>query len=326
MVELLQRPVVEFIKEAMVDAGLEEIILTTGYRGEQLENLVDSWNESGVKSRVNQEETPMGTAGSVRLLFDDLTETFVVGSGDSVTSLDLSDFIATHKKMGAKVTMALWKVDDPTEFGIVGLSETMDGEIDGDLSQGYIRRFLEKPKIEDAFSDVINAGLYIIEPEVLEMVPPGEKYDFSKQLFPRVLEKGWPMYAKIIEGIWFDVGNPTQLLEAQEVLISKMEDLPFSKPNAEIRNGTVIHSDCEIIGDVTNSSIDYGCFLPKESRITNSLLMQNVRIGKNCEITNSVIGKNVVIYDGIKLHNCVIGDDQSISESGSYIEMKIPNN
>ena len=188
--------VVEFIKEAMGEAGMEEIILTTGYRGEQLENLVESWNRNGVNSRVNQENTPMGTAGSVRLLLDDLSQTFVVGSGDSVTSLDLSDFISVHKEKGAQVTMALWKVDDPTEFGIVGLSNSMDGDVDGELSEGYIRKFLEKPKIEDAFSNVINAGLYIIEPEVLEMVPEGEKYDFSKQLFPRVLVKGWPMYAK----------------------------------------------------------------------------------------------------------------------------------
>ena len=103
MVELLQRPVIEFVKEAMVNADLEEIILT-GYKGEQLENLVASWNDSGVKSRVNQEMVPMGTAGSVRLLLDELSETFVVGSGDSVTSLNLDEFIRTHRESGAKVT------------------------------------------------------------------------------------------------------------------------------------------------------------------------------------------------------------------------------
>lgn len=322
MVELLQRPVIEFIKEAMVDAGMEEIILTTGYRGEQLENLVTSWNKNGVNSRVNQENTPMGTAGSVRLLLNDLSQTFVVGSGDSVTSLDLSDFISVHKEKGAKVTMALWKVDDPTEFGIVGLSDSMDGDIDGELSEGYIRRFLEKPKIEDAFSNVINAGLYIIEPEVLEMVPEGEKYDFSKQLFPRVLEKGWPMYAKIIDGIWFDVGNPVQLLEAQDLLISKMDELPFSKPEARIGNGNVIHRDSVIKGEILNSSIDSKCIVESGSKVTGSLLMQNVNVGKNCNISSTVIGKNVVISDDVTLLHCVVGDDEII-DAGRYEGVKI---
>ena len=323
MVELLQRPVIEFVKEAMVNADLEEIILTTGYKGEQLENLVASWNESGVKSRVNQEMVPMGTAGSVRLLLDELSETFVVGSGDSVTSLNLDEFIQAHRESGAKVTMALWEVEDPTEFGIVGLSESEGGEINGDLSEGYIVKFMEKPKKEEAFSNVINAGLYIIEPEVLALVPEGEKYDFSKQLFPRVLEMGWPMYAKQIDGIWFDVGNPNQLLDAQSVLISKMDSLPFSRPMGEITNGCVVHPNAIVDGNVRNSSIDSDCRIGKDTDLMASLLMEGVQIGQNSVIKNSVIGRNVTIGDNVKIVHCVIGDDVVIYNNGEYNGKKI---
>lgn len=323
MVELLQRPVIEFVKEAMVKADLEEIILTTGYKGEQLEELVASWNESGVKSRVNQEMVPMGTAGSVRLLLDELTETFVVGSGDSVTSLNLDEFINAHRKSGAKVTMALWKVEDPTEFGIVGLSEDKGGEINGKLSEGYIVKFLEKPKKTEAFSDVINAGLYIIEPEVLALVPGGEKYDFSKQLFPRILEMGWPMYAKQIDGIWFDVGNPRQLLDAQSVLIDKMESLPFSKPVGKIVNGSIIHPNASIKGTVLNSSIDSNCEIKEGTDLIGSLLMQGVRIGQNSTIRDSVIGKDVIIGDNVKIANCVIRDEAVIDSNGEFSDQKI---
>jgi len=323
MVELLQRPVIEFVKEAMVNADLEEIILTTGYKGEQLENLVASWNDSGVKSRVNQEMVPMGTAGSVRLLVDELTETFVVGSGDSVTSLNLDEFIEAHRKSGAKVTMALWEVDDPTEFGIVGLSEREGGEIDGNLSEGYIVKFMEKPKIEEAFSNVINAGLYIIEPEVLALVPEGQKYDFSKQLFPRVLEMGWPMYAKQIDGIWFDVGNPNQLLDAQSVLINKMDSLPFSRPQGEIKNGCIVHPNATVEGNVGNSSIDSDCRIGKGTGLMDSLLMKGVKIGQNSVIKNSVIGKNVTIGDNVKIIHCVIGDEVVIDNNREFIGKKI---
>lgn len=323
MVELLQRPVIEFVKEAMVNADLEEIILTTGYKGEQLENLVASWNESGVKSRVNQEMVPMGTAGSVRLLLDELSETFVVGSGDSVTSLNLDEFIQAHRDSGAKVTMALWKVDDPTEFGIVGLSESEGGEINGDLSEGYIVKFMEKPKKEEAFSNVINAGLYIIEPEVLALVPEGEKYDFSKQLFPMVLDMGWPMYAKQIDGIWFDVGNPNQLLDAQSVLINKMDSLPFSRPMGEIKNGSIVHPNAIVDGNFRNSSIDSDCRIGKDSNLMDSLLMEGVNIGQNSVVQNSVIGRNVTIGDNVKIVHCVIGDEVVVDNNVEYNGKKI---
>lgn len=323
MVELLQRPVIEFVKEAMVNADLEEIILTTGYKGEQLENLVASWNESGVKSRVNQEMVPMGTAGSVRLLLDELSETFVVGSGDSVTSLNLDEFIQAHRDSGAKVTMALWKVDDPTEFGIVGLSESEGGDINGDLSEGYIVKFMEKPKKEEAFSNVINAGLYIIEPEVLALVPEGEKYDFSKQLFPMVLDMGWPMYAKQIDGIWFDVGNPNQLLDAQSVLINKMDSLPFSRPMGEIKNGSIVHPNAIVDGNFRNSSIDSDCRIGKDSNLMDSLLMEGVNIGQNSVVQNSVIGRNVTIGDNVKIVHCVIGDEVVVDNNVEYNGMKI---
>ena len=155
------------------------------------------------------------------------------------------------------------------------------GEINGDLSEGYIVKFMEKPKKEEAFSNVINAGLYIIEPEVLALVPEGEKYDFSKQLFPMVLEMGWPMYAKQIDGIWFDVGNPNQLLDAQSVLINKMDSLPFSRPMGEIKNGCIVHPNAIVDGNVRNSSIDSDCRIGKDSNLMDSLLMEGVNIGQN---------------------------------------------
>ena len=123
MVEVIGRPVIEYVKDAMVDAGVSNIIVTTGYKGDMLEELVDDWcsEESQLESSVNQESTPMGTAGSVRLLLDQLQDTFIVGSGDSVLSCDLKKLVECHKTSNAKVTMALWEVENPSEFGIVGL-------------------------------------------------------------------------------------------------------------------------------------------------------------------------------------------------------------
>ena len=130
-----------------------------------------------------------GTAGSVGLLRERIQSTCVVGSGDAVASFDIASLLAAHRQNNAKVTMALWEVDNPSEFGIVGLSSERGGEVNGDLREGFIQRFLEKPSPEEAFSNVINAGLYIIEPEVFEHVPVGQKFDFSKQLFIFISER-----------------------------------------------------------------------------------------------------------------------------------------
>ena len=301
MVPVLGRPVIDYVKDAMVSAGLSEIIVTTGYQGEQLVSHVESWNAN---SRVNQEHTPMGTAGSVKLLSSRLTETFVVGSGDSVASFDIEDLLSSHRESGAKVTMALWEVDDPTEFGIVGLSKVHNGEIDSSICEGYISKFKEKPSSNEAFSNLINAGLYIIEPEVMELVPEGQKYDFSKQLFPDVLERGWPMYAKTVNGIWFDVGNPFELHKAQMALIKKRDGLPFPMPKGEVLpDGSFISESASVSGHISHSVILAGASV--NGAAVNSVVMANSRINGVSE--SSIVGENSIIDS--RIQNCVIGDD-----------------
>ncbi len=304
MIPILTRPVIDYVKDAMVAAGLTEIVVTTGYQGEQLVSHVDSWD---VKSRVNQEDTPMGTAGSVRLLKDELTETFVVGSGDSVASFDIEDLIESHKKSGAKVTMALWEVNDPTEFGIVGLSSENGGEVEVDLKEGYICKFKEKPTVEEAFSNLINAGLYIIEPEVMDLIPLNQKYDFSKQLFPQLLEKGWPMYAKIVKGIWFDVGHPFEIHKSQMELIAKREILPFPMPDGEVLpDGSFIANGAAVSGHIQNSVVLEGGSVT--GAVVDSVVMSNSSVNGVAE--KSIVGENSVVDS--RIIDCVIGHNQNI--------------
>ena len=327
MVEILGRPVIDFVKDAMQDASVDTIVVTTGYRGEQLEHHVESWTqgEHPVHAWVNQESTPMGTAGSVRLLSEHLTETFVVGSGDSVASFDIGALLASHRQSGARVTMALWEVEDPTEFGIVGLSAAHLGELDGQLREGYIRKFKEKPSAEEAFSNVINAGLYIIEPEVLALVPEGEKFDFSKQLFPMVLEKGWPMYAKTIDGVWFDVGHPSELIRAQHTLIQQRTSLPFPLPDGDFVGNSFTSSSAEILGEVEGSVVSSMSRIESGSTLRDVLVMSGSKIGMNCKITNSVVGEGVHIGSECTLVNVILGDGMVV-EAGSVLkDCRIPN-
>tara|TARA_B100001113_G_scaffold205043_1_gene168136 strand:- start:2259 stop:3287 length:1029 start_codon:yes stop_codon:yes gene_type:complete len=311
MVEVLGRPVIDFVKDSMVQGGVENIIVTTGYRGEMLAEHVQHWNVDGRTARINQESTPMGTAGSVRLLLDEITDTVIIGSGDSVASFDVASLLKAHKMNGAKATMALWEVDDPSPFGIVGLSTSQDGEIDGNLREGFIRRFKEKPTPEEAFSNVINAGLYILEPEVMELVPEGEKYDFSKNLFPRLLEMGWPMYAQAINGVWFDVGSPQELIRAQNVLIERREELPFPMPKGTIsENGSFIDISADVhqTATVTGSVISKGAIVGENAALDHCVLMNGARVGDGVELQNCILSPNSKVDSDVVANDVILGD------------------
>ena len=311
MVEVLGRPVIDFVKDSMVQGGVENIIVTTGYRGEMLAEHVQHWNVEGRTARINQESTPMGTAGSVRLLLDEITDTVIIGSGDSVASFDVASLLKAHKMNGAKATMALWEVDDPSPFGIVGLSTSQDGEIDGNLREGFIRRFKEKPTPEEAFSNVINAGLYILEPEVMELVPEGEKYDFSKNLFPRLLEMGWPMYAQAINGVWFDVGSPQELIRAQNVLIERREELPFPMAKGAIsENGSFIDISADVhqTATVTGSVISKGAIVGENAALNHCVLMNGARVGDGAELQNCILSPNSKVDSNVVANDVILGD------------------
>ena len=330
MVEVLGRPVIDFVKEAMVQAGICDLVVTTGYRGDQLKSHVDSWCEQKdngqiINARINQESTPMGTAGSVGLLKESVSATCVVGSGDAVASFDISSLLHAHRQNGAKVTMALWEVDNPSEFGIVGLSSTVDGEVDGGLREGFIRRFLEKPTPEEAFSNVINAGLYILEPEVFDHIPEGEKFDFSKQLFPILLEMGWPLYAQTINGVWFDVGQPFELIRAQSTLMERYDELPFSYPSTYMEsNGNLQAHDANIRGVAIRSVIGERCDVALESTVEQSLLMNDCKVNPGALVHHSVVGVGVVVPPGTVLEHCVVGDGALLTAGEKYLNKKIP--
>lgn len=279
MVPLLGRPVIDYVKDAMLDAGVTEIVVTTGYRGEDLAAHVMTWTDDDVHARVNRESMPMGTAGSVRLLAEDLTSTFLVGSGDGISTLDLKALLSHHRSTGAALTIGLVEVDDPSSFGIVGLGETNDVNVNGELRRGFVRRFAEKPAPEDAFSRLINAGVYVVEPEALAMVPPQTKYDFSRDLFPAMLEAGMPIAGMMLEGLWFDIGEPHHLLEAQAALLGG--STPFLHPGASVADGATV---------------------------TSTLLMDDAHIGTKATVTSSILGVGAVVEEGATVEGSVIGD------------------
>ncbi len=293
MVPLLGRPVIDYVKDAMLRAGVNELVVTTGYRGDDLEAHVQTWTEDGVRARVNPEDTPMGTAGSVRLLADVLTSTFLVGSGDGISTLDLEALLAHHRASGAALTIGLVEVDDPSSFGIVGLGTSNEADVDGELRRGYVRRFAEKPAPEEAFSRLINAGVYVIEPEALAMVPAATKYDFSRDLFPAMLEAGLPIAGLMLEGLWFDIGEPHHLLDAQAALLGGSD--AFLHPGA---------------------SVD------ASANVRSSLLMDDACVHAGAHVESSILGVGAVVEEGVTLERCVLGDGVRVTKGEHLVDVR----
>ncbi|MEO8322869.1 MAG: NDP-sugar synthase, partial [Actinomycetota bacterium] len=204
MLPVVNRPLMEHIIELLRSHGITDITATVQFLASVIRNYFLDGSDLGVSLSYSTEDVPLGTAGSVLNAKELLSGTFLVISGDALTDLDLTTVVDFHRSKGAAATLVLKRMADPLEFGIVMTSE-----------DGRIERFLEKPTWGQVFTDTINTGIYVLEPEVLDLIPPDQPYDFSSELFPLMLEKGLPLFGYITEGYWTDVGNTETYLRAQ---------------------------------------------------------------------------------------------------------------
>ena len=203
MVPIVGKPCMEHILELLQRHGFEDVIVTVAFLPQAIRSYFGSGETLGIEIGYSVEESPLGTAGSVRLAAGRLDDTFLVISGDALCDVDLDRLVEFHREKKASVTIGLKSVDNPLEFGIVVTDE-----------DGRVERFLEKPSWGQVFSDTINTGIYVLEPEVLQHVPTDRPYDFSKELFPLLLEMGRPIYGCVLDGYWQDIGNLDQYRQA----------------------------------------------------------------------------------------------------------------
>ncbi len=286
MVPVAGKPCMEHIVELLRRHGMTDIVVTVAYLPQVIRGYFDDGGELGVELHYSVEETPLGTAGSVKNAAELLDETFLVISGDALCDFDLEALVDAHRRYGAVATLALYSVENPLEFGVVITD-----------SDGRVERFLEKPSWGQVFSDTINTGVYVLEPEVLAAVPEGTSYDFSKQLFPDLLRRGKPVYGHLVEGYWQDIGNLDQ----------------YRKANVDALDG---HVQLEVAGIRLRDNVVLGdgVQLPDLNQIEGPAV-----IGNYCQIEAgarigpySVLGQNVVVKEGATI-------ERSVIDSGCYI-------
>src|SRR5438128_7542615 len=196
MMPMANRPLMEHVIRRLALHGIDDIVVTVAFLASHIRNYFGDGSELGVSMRYATEETPLGTAGSVRNAAAELDDTFMVISGDVLSDIDLNAVVKAHRASGALATIALRRVENPIDFGIVITS-----------ADGWVERFLEKPTWGQVFSDTINTGIYVLEPEIFDFIEGGHPVDFSSEVFPALLEQGKPLFGFPCEGYWEDVGT-----------------------------------------------------------------------------------------------------------------------
>ena len=210
LVPVCNMPVMEHIIELLKLHGISDIIVTLHYLAEEIVSYFGDGKEFGVNIVYSIEDEPLGTAGSVKKAEQHLDDTFLIVSGDALTDFDLAEVFRFHQEKKALATITLTRVENPLEFGVVITDE-----------DSRIRRFLEKPSWGEVFSDTINTGIYVLEPEIFDYMEPRKSYDWSKDIFPEILEREHSLYGCVVEGYWCDIGNLQQYRQANYDTFSK---------------------------------------------------------------------------------------------------------
>ena len=303
MVPIAGRPCIDYTLNSFFNAGIKDVIITTGYKFQALIEGVLEHKKPDQNILFSVEMEPAGTAGSIRIAGDFVDDTFVVGSGDVLADFDIRELIKFHRDRKSKLTIALTSVEDPSQLGVV------------DLENDLVKRFIEKPTKDETFSNLVNAGIYVIEPEILNFIPLNKPYDFGRQLFPELLKSGFKVYGFKASGTWLDTGRPNDMITANQIMTKKYG----SKIKTENVDGTVImpQNATGLKNGIIKGStyIGNGVNLGKNSTVTSSAIYDNVTIGSNVEIVDSMIMDSVKIMDGTKIYKSVIMRQTSIGEN-----------
>lgn len=331
IVPILTRPFLSLQLDLLRNTGIREVVLSLSYQPRAIERLFGKGGKGGkghtggVSIHYAMEPDPLGTAGAVKNAESLLSCRTVVLNGDVLSDIDLSDVLRFHEEKKAKVTIVLTPVDDPAAYGLV--------ETDSD---GRVVRFLEKPgegELAELSCDTINAGIYIIEPDMLGLIPPGENYSFERGFFPSLLEQGEAFFAYVHRGYWIDIGTPEKYLKVHRDILGQAMRLEGFSPNA---GGTLVHPEATVErgaeiggpayvgeGAVIKSGAKIGayavigrnCRIESDAHIGNSVLWANCRVGASAIVQNALLGRSAHIGAHARITaNSVLGDKSVVTD------------
>ena len=319
IVPIANQPFLLYQLELLKRADVRDVILSLSYQPQKIEDKIGDGTDYNVRVSYAGEASPLGTAGAYRNAASLISETTVVFNGDVLTDIDMNDVIRFHRQRQATATIVLTPVSNPTAYGLVETEK-----------DGRVRRFLEKPKPEEVTCDTINAGIYILEPRVLDYVPEGEPFMFEYGVFPQLLERAEPFFAYTWGGYWRDIGTASSYLQANLDVIAGRVHLLQRVPaergekfdsSAEIQPPSAIDPTCTLKAGVQiiNSVVSRNCYIEERARIENSVVRGGTRIGAGSTVQGAVIGKGCHIGRAVEVTEGAVLGDKSVVTDYSHI-------
>jgi mannose-1-phosphate guanylyltransferase/phosphomannomutase len=322
MVPLMDRPVMAYALDLLKKHGITQIGVTLQYLPERVTEYFGDGSDMGVELSYFIEDKPLGTAGSVRQAEEFLKEPFVVLSGDGLTDCDLTQAIAFHKDRGALATMVLKKVENPLEYGVVVAD-----------AQGRVARFLEKPGWGEVCSDTVNTGIYILEPEVVAQIPADRPYDFGREMFPALVEKGQPVFGYVMRGYWCDIGDVSAYVKAHgDIMDGRVAvDIPFKpgavtrQAGARIDRSAVLEGPC-FVGEGASieagarigaySVLGAGCAIKAGASIKRGIIWRGAQVGEGAQIRGGIVQTGGTVGDRASIfEESALGDGSALGEN-----------
>jgi mannose-1-phosphate guanylyltransferase len=319
IVPIANRPLLVYQLELLKRAEMRDVILSLSYQPQKIEDKLLDGTDHRVRISYTVETIPLGTAGAFRNAAGLIRETTVVLNGDVLTDINLSEVLELHRQRDAAATIVLAPVPNPTEYGFV---ETDDA--------GRVKRFVEKPEPEAVTADTINAGIYILEPRVLDYIPEGEPFMFEYDVFPKLLEAGEAFYGYTWRGYWRDVGSAPSYWQANmDVLAGRvklLDKLPAERgekfdASVEIDALSVVDPSCTLKQGVQiiNSVVSRNCYVEERARIENSVIRGGTRIGPQATIAGAVVGKGCHLGRVVTVAGSAVLGDKSVIADYSQI-------
>jgi mannose-1-phosphate guanylyltransferase / phosphomannomutase len=327
LVPVVGLPVMEHILDLLRAHGITDVVVTLAYLGAEIRNHFGDGSDFGMAIEYVVEDSPLGTAGSVRNAAHLLDDTFVVISGDALTDFDLTWAVAEHRRRGSHATLVLYSVPNPLEYGVVVTDQ-----------DGAVRRFLEKPSWGEVFSDQANTGIYVIEPQVLDYVKPGMSYDWSQDVFPQMLRRREPLYGIVASGYWCDIGNIQSYLQANwDALEGRVRcRIPGTRQEGGVWIGEGVEFGLHVkvegpafIGD--EAKIKAGAFLngpvvvdkyvvvDDNAKVSNSVIWPHSYVGENTRLRQALLCRSVTVKNNVLLEENTVVGDECVIGAGSRV-------
>jgi mannose-1-phosphate guanylyltransferase len=302
LLPLVNRPFFDHTLFMLRHHGITDVVLAVGYRSETFQQTYGDGSGQGMKLIYVYEDEPLDTGGAIKNVEAHLTpgETFLVFNGDVLTDLDLTAMLRHHRDTGSICTISLTPVEDPSHYGVVDMDPT-----------DRIERFTEKPKREEATSNWINAGTYIMEPEVLADIPAGQRWSVERAVFPGLLNNGRPLYGYRSNAYWMDIGTPDKYMQAHTDLLGERLAQQV-RPDGELLaeevwagEGTFVHSSASITGPVV---LGKNCHIAKDASIIGpAVLGDNCYVGEGATLEQVVAWRNANFAEKSRSRHCIVG-------------------